>query len=664
MLRRSPAPIVLLLVCFFLFCATALADDWKPIDPADLALKAPVVEKDAEAEAIFWEVHVADEVDSSMVRTVMNHYIRIKIFTERGKESQSKIDIEYLGSWSIKDIAARTVKADGTILEIKKDDVFERTIVKSNGRKIKAKSFAMPGVEPGAIIEYRWREVHNDDLANYVPLELQLDIPVQLVKYYIKPLSSPYFPYAMRVRSFQYHFDKLTKEKDGFYSISMANVPAFHDEPRMPPEKSVRPWLLIYYTEDRKLNSDQYWKEYGKQIYEENKPRMKVTDEVRAAGTKAMGDATTPADKLAKLFEFCRANIKNVRSDMSMTAEERAKVKANKTSGDTLKHGVGTGVDIDLLFAALATAAGFEARVVRLASREDVFLDKSFPDDYFLRTYDIAVKVGDNWLFYDPASTYVPQGMLRWQEEGQDALLSDPKEPVWIKTPLSPPEKSRQKRTARLRLSEDGTLEGNVRVEFQGHFGVDQKNLHDDESPAQREDSLRTLIKQRMSTAELSDIKIENVSDPVKPFVYQYHIRVAGYAQRTGKRIFIQPAFFEHGAGPLFSASDRKQAIYFHYPWSEEDEVIIDLPAGYALDNADAPAPFASLPISEYKPSIAVTTDGKTLVYKRAFFFGGNGTLMFTLQGYPKLKGFFDALHKEDNHTITLKQGAATAGSN
>ena len=57
----------------------------------------------------------------------------------------------------------------------------QRNIVKSNGRA-KGKSFAMP--EPNrAIIEYRWREVHNDDLANYVA-GMQLEIPVQLIKYY------------------------------------------------------------------------------------------------------------------------------------------------------------------------------------------------------------------------------------------------------------------------------------------------------------------------------------------------------------------------------------------------------------------------------------------------------------------------------------------------
>src|SRR6267143_109461 len=300
------------------FSSTALAvsDEWKPIDPAALAAKTPVVEKDADAEAIFWEVHLADEVDGGTPRTVLKHYLRIKIFTERGRDSQSRIDIPYLKNWSIKDIAARTIKADGTIVELKKEDVFERTIVKSSGLKLKAKSFAMPAVEPGGIIEYRWKEVRNDRLANYIRLQFQREIPVQLVKYYIKPLSLPDFPYSMRGKPFGMEL-KLNKEKDGYYSSTLTNIPAFHEEPRMPPEDSVRPWLLIYYSEDKKLSADQFWKEFGKQTYETNKSRMKVNDEVKQAAAAAIGDASPPQQKLEKLFEFCRTKIKNVYSDSS-----------------------------------------------------------------------------------------------------------------------------------------------------------------------------------------------------------------------------------------------------------------------------------------------------------------------------------------------------------
>lgn len=637
-------------------------NDWKPVDPAHLSLKSATVEKDADAEALFWEVRVADELEGGTPRTVLTHYVRIKIFTERGRESQSKIDIPFLNNWSVRDIAARTIKPDGTILELKKEDILERTIVRESGLKIKAKSFAMSGVEPGSIIEYRWKEVRRDRLANYIRLHFQREVPVQLVKYYIKPLSLPGFPYGMRVQTFgSGQLTRFTKEKNGFHSTSMSNVPAFREEPRMPPEDSIRPWMLVYYSEDRKLSPEKFWKELGKENFDRAKSRMKVNDEVKRAAATVIGDASAPEQKLERLFDFVRTNIKNIYDDASgMTLEEVSKVKENKSPADTLKRGMGTGTDINLLFAAMAIASGFDARTIHLSDRSDTFFDRSFPDDYFMQLASIAVLVGEEWRFFDPGTTYVPFGMLRWQEESQDALLSDPKEPIWLRTPLSPPEKSKVVRIANLRLDEDGTLSGDVKIEYHGHMGVDRKEWDDDDSPQQREETLRSSVRSRMSTAELSNIRIENVTDPIKPFTYNYHIRVPGYAQRTGRRLFLQPAFFQFGLRALFPASIRKHEVYFHYPWSEFDEVKIDLPEGFALDNADSPAPLRSAPITEYKPSAAITADGKTLVYKREFYFGGGNNILFPASGYGSLKNYFDAVHQQDNHAITLRQGGPT----
>jgi len=318
-----------------------------------------------------------------------------------------------------------------------------------------------------------------------------------------------------------------------------------------------------------------------------------------------------------------------------------------------------------MLFAALATASGFDARVVNLADRGDTFFDASFADDYFIRTYDIAVKVGDDWRFYDPASTYVPYGMLRWQEEGQQALLSDPKEPTFVKTPMSGPEKSLEKCTGTFKLSEDGTLEGDVRIEYTGHLAADMKARNDDDSPAEREETLKNKFKGRMAGVEITDIRVENVTDPVKPFVYSFHVRAPGYAQRTGKRLFLQPAFFQKGEGPLFPTAERRHEIYFHYPWSEQDHVEFTLPEGFALDNADAPGVIDG-GLSKYEPRAGVTKDGRTLIWERKFFFGkgSSNTLLFPTAIYPNLKAYFDQINKADGHTIVLKQGASAAASN
>jgi hypothetical protein len=227
-------------------------------------------------------------------------------------------------------------------------------------------------------------------------------------------------------------------------------------------------------------------------------------------------------------------------------------------------------------------------------------------------------------------------------------------------TPLSGPEKSVIKRRAHLKLVQDGTIEGDVSVEYTGHPAIERKEDMDEESESQREENLKTELKSQMSAAEITNIKIENVTDHVKPLLISYHVDFPGYAQRTGKRLFLQPAFFQHGIGALFASTARKYPVYFHYGWTEDDVVEIEVPDGYVTDNAESPVPLISKPITEYKPSIGVSSDNKLLVYKRSFYFGGGGLILFPVTSYNQLKTFFDVLHKEDNHTIALKQGATS----
>jgi transglutaminase-like putative cysteine protease len=633
----------------------ARGEEWLPLDLSDPALKAPVVEKDADAEVIFWDVRLDDHLIDGLA---FYNYLRIKVFTERGRALESKVDITFAGNFQIENIAARTIKPDGTIVDLNRDDIFDRTIVKLGGAKVKAKSFAMPGVEVGSIIEYRWHEIRPQRIAYYIRLPFQRDIPVRHVTYHFRP--SARVRGAMRLAYFHMPPTDLMKEKNNFYSLTMTSVPAFREEPHMPPEDEVRPWMLVYYVRaGTPINKEKFWQDLGKQAYEIFKPSIKVNDEVRRAAREAVGSATTDEEKLQRLFDYCRRKIKNVNSLSSgMTAEERADRKQNKSPEDTLKSGEGNGFEINALFAALAAGAGCDARIILLSDRSDTFFDPGFPDPYFLSLISIAVKVGDKWRFLDPGSEYVSYGMLRWQEEGEDALVPDPSTPFFLNTPMSPPEESKETRSANLRLTQEGTVEGDVRIEYTGHLAVAMKKTNDDESPIQREQTLRDAVKKQMATAELSDVHIENVTDPVKPFVYVYHVRVPGYAELTGKRIFLQPAFFQHGLGPVFSARDRKNNIYFAYPWSEQDEVTIELPGGYALESLDALDPISTGGISECKSGVYIQKDGREITYRRSFLFGVGGSVFFLVNRYSQLKDYFDLLHHQDNYTIPLKQTA------
>src|SRR5688500_2891882 len=85
--------------------------DWRPISPEELSAKTAVVEPNADAEAMFWEVRIDD---SSADGITLSHYVRVKVFTERGREKYSKFDIPFIKGMKIRDLAARVTRGDGS----------------------------------------------------------------------------------------------------------------------------------------------------------------------------------------------------------------------------------------------------------------------------------------------------------------------------------------------------------------------------------------------------------------------------------------------------------------------------------------------------------------------------------------------------------------------
>jgi hypothetical protein len=641
-------------------------DEWRAVDPAELASKTPKVEKDADAEAIFWEVRIDDSSDDSLS---MQHYVRVKIFTDRGREKYSKFDIPFIKGTKIKDIAARVIKGDGAIVEIAKDDVFEREIVKANGLKVRAKSFAVPGLEPGVIVEYRYREVISDGSASGMHLKFQRDIPVQTLTYYYKPYNQK----TPNYQNFNFQDTKFVQSEKGFWVATRTNVPALIEEPQMPPENQVVPWMLLQsvrvniseaafgYSISIKDpgNPTAYWGAVGNDRALLTKFMNKQDKDVKKVAEDLVASADTPEAKLQKLYEYCQKEINNTSFDTALTDDQRKKLPKNGSIADVLKHKTASAAFVDMLFGSMANSLGFETRIGFSGNRSEMFFEPKMTNESFIHPAFIGVKVGDDWRFFNPGTKFLPYGSLLWYEDDVWALLIGEKQYSWVRVPFTTPDKSLARRTGKFTLLEDGTLEGNVSIELTGQSAITYRMENYDKSDNQREVDLKEDVKRRISTAEVSDVGIENLNDPNKPLVEKFKVRVPQYAQKTGKRLFLQPSFFEYGEPSIFSGATRKYDIYFHYPWSEKDEVEIGLPPGYQLDNADRPGSFQAGNISQYNVSIAITKDNQKLILRREFFFGGEGNTVFPRSGYDQVKGLFDQLHTNDEHTISLKQAAA-----
>jgi hypothetical protein len=639
--------------------------DWRPISSEELSAKTAVVEPNADAEAMFWEVRIDDSSEEGIT---LSHYVRVKVFTERGREKYSKFDIPFIKGMKIRDLAARVTRADGSATEIKKEDIFEREIVKAGGVKVKAKSFAVPNIEPGVIVEYRYREVFSEGSARGLPLQFQRDIPVQNISYYYKPYNSQ----EPRYQSYNFTDTKFVKDSKGYWLASRKNVPSFREEPRMPPEDTVRPWMRltgaslsftsasafsISYTIKDPSNPVRYWAAVGTDYVPIVKAMTKSSGDMKKLAAEITAGASTPEEKLKKIYEYTQTQIKNTTFDPTLTDEDRRKLPKTESIADVVKRKQGSSQYVDMLFGALASSAGFEARLAVSGNRSEMFFQPTMTNETLIHPAAIAVKVGEDWKYFNPGLAFLPQGMLVWYEEGTWALLVGEKDFAWEKTPLSPHEKSETRRRGTFTLLDDGTIEGVAQVEFVGHPAMVYRLENYDESPAKLEENLKDEIKGRFSTAEISEVKIENLNDPAKPLLHRYKVRIPNYSQKTGKRLFLQPGFFEYGAEALFSSASRKYDIFFRYPWSENDRVEIQMPTGFALDNADAPAPLKdNQGIGSLDIDIGVDNAKNILVYDRKFHFGGGNNTLFPSTSYPAIKALFDAFQKAETHTVTLKQ--------
>jgi hypothetical protein len=81
--------------------------------------------------------------------------MRIKILTEEGRDQANVIIPFEKGRTSIINIRARTIQPDGKIIEFD-GKVYEQMVEKTKGVKYLAKTFTLPDVHAGSIIEYHY----------------------------------------------------------------------------------------------------------------------------------------------------------------------------------------------------------------------------------------------------------------------------------------------------------------------------------------------------------------------------------------------------------------------------------------------------------------------------------------------------------------------------
>src|SRR5215470_13270913 len=140
--------LIFLFVCVVGSTALGQTEGWLPITPQDLQAKEPQSEPGAVAIQLYHANWIYDSDHKQFF------YQRIKILTDAGMKF-ANVEIPVAGDTSVENLKARTIHLDGTIVDFT-GKPFEKTIFKTRGIKVLARTFTMPDVKVGSIIEYKY----------------------------------------------------------------------------------------------------------------------------------------------------------------------------------------------------------------------------------------------------------------------------------------------------------------------------------------------------------------------------------------------------------------------------------------------------------------------------------------------------------------------------
>jgi Domain of Unknown Function with PDB structure (DUF3857) len=341
--RVAVIPLTLLLLKV---SALAAAAPWPPVSPEELAMTDDPANPGAPAILLWREVTTDDP------KGISTEYRRIKVLTDEGKK-YGDIEIPYVGRESrVEDIQARTIRRDGTVVDFR-GQIFDRTVLKARRVRVQVKTFALPEVQKGSILEYsyavRYREKAPDVLRNpgdylikrtivipSVTWEIQDDLFTRRARFLIHPFPRAGIEWALQGVPTNTTPERLS---DGAIRLEVKDLPAFQEEEYMPPEKMVRSQLGFYYQVGPYYSSS-YWGDIGQSIAESYAPFLgnpkKLTTEL--SGLVSPDDA--PEAQLRKLYMRVQ-QIRNLSFEHSKTEQEvrREALRDNKNVEDVLKPG-------------------------------------------------------------------------------------------------------------------------------------------------------------------------------------------------------------------------------------------------------------------------------------------------------------------------------------
>ncbi|HEX4005190.1 MAG TPA: DUF3857 domain-containing protein [Acidobacteriaceae bacterium] len=617
---------------------------------------------DTEAVYLFREETVDDKLHFHRL------YVRIKILTEKGKEDYSNIEIPYeAGVANIRDVEGRTIHADGTIIPFN-GQLYDKELVRAGDTKINQKSFSMPDVQVGSIVEYRWELAYDDAWCmpprwtiqqpiyvhkahyHFVPVDLSL-VPITVTDALGKTRNAnqllyyPALPPGVRVR----------EGADGF-DLTVENIASLPDEEYSPPLDSYAYRLLFYYS--AQATGDEFWKQESKTWSKDVDRFANPSGKIKEAVAQLVAPGDTDDQKLQKIYAAVM-KVENTRFTRERsTAENKAEGLRVKNAGDIWDQKRGSDDEITRLFLAMARAAGMKAYAMIVTERDRALLNTGYLNWGQLEDEIAIVTVNGKEEYFDPGQRYCDYGKLHWMHTQVAGIRQTDHDPTLALTPAANLGDNITTRIADLQLDADGKVTGTVRITMTGEEALRwrQTALRGDEQETKKqfEAELQRVVPDGVQVKMNHFLGLNDNSTALMGI-----LDVSGtLGTSTGKRVFLPASLFEANAKPRFAAEKRESMVDLRYPYAAQDKVTLTLPPGLSVQSVPNNAEIPLARFADYQAQYQAS--GDTYQQSRVLRMGN---AVYKTTEYMDLRDFFQKTAAQDQQQLVLVRAATTASA-
>lgn len=562
----------------------------------------------------------------------------VKVFDARG-ERFANVVVSYSEGSSVEDIQARTIAPSGTISVLSPDAVYDASLYPNfvffSDRR--AKLFTLPAVEPGAILEYRYRIVIRDRTLWHA-WTFQNEVPTLHSRFtLVKPGEWP-----LNYRT--YHIDVQPREvkvPQGFKSTTVweaRDIAPVRSEFAMPPYRDVVGHLALAPV------GFVSWEDVARWYHRLSDARMSPGAGVERLAREIAGGPPDDRSRLRALFTWVRDRVRYLAVEIGIGGFQPHPAE------DVYTNRYGDCKDMVTLLCALGRAADIPIYQALISTRQNGVPDTGLASPLHFNHVIAFAPTVDGGLWMDATEKGCPFGSLPWYDQGMPSLVvGEGGKGMLLVTPADPVDTNRESLTWEVAIEKDGAARVMGLWTLAGAPASECREELQQTSPYQQRQWLETVLARQMSGVRLDTFSIAGMVPEGGPVQIRYTFGAHSFGTVTDSSLILQPGRIAMSSLPdYFRATARTYPVQFRYGHRRDLRIRVALPRAYRLMRPSAVDSIGS-EFGWSRTLLGLTA--RQLSFEGSTSVGGKPV---PPSSYAAFRAFLDSLRMQDERPVVL----------